>query len=58
MKSSMYLRSLSLAWGDPALHMEQVGGVLVHEDGVVGEAAHELADLLQLLGLARLLDEA
>ena len=49
---------LVLGVRDPALHVEQVGGVLVHEDNVVGEAPHELAHLLELLGLGRLLSEA
>lgn len=44
-------QQLVLLFGDPAADVEQVGGVFVHEDGVVGETAHQLMDLLQLFRL-------
>ena len=31
-----------LLFRNAALHMEQIGGMLVHEDRVVGQAAHQL----------------
>jgi len=42
------IEQLALVFGKSALHMEQIGGVLVHEDCVVVQAANKLMDFLQL----------